>query len=201
MMDEVFLRRLSRWQAETQREALADLYAQTHAGGPGAGVRDGGGPGRAYGEGEAARARFLRRFAADVRRPGFDMVIAGAEERLTGCAYGFTADRFSGWWQELTGTLPPEVAELRSAGGLFVVSEMMVRPAERRFGIATRLRELLLLRAPSPWSVALVPTGDDTAAATYRAWGWSLLEGVRVDGTEDRGDAELWAGRRARPAG
>ncbi len=61
-MAEVFLRRLTRWQAEAQREAVADLYVEAYR--------------EPSGEEFRERGAFLQRFAEHVQRPGFEMVIA-----------------------------------------------------------------------------------------------------------------------------
>jgi hypothetical protein len=62
MADTVFLRHLSRWQAEQQREAFADLYVEAYGGGSVTEFND--------------RQDFLWRFADYVQHPGFDMMIA-----------------------------------------------------------------------------------------------------------------------------
>ncbi len=63
MAAEVFLRRLSRWQAEQQRNDIGDVHVMVYRGDVGTEYRD--------------REDFLGRFEQDVRRPDFDMVVAG----------------------------------------------------------------------------------------------------------------------------
>ncbi len=110
-MAEVFLRRLTRWQAETQRESVADLYAAAH---------------RDPVSGEApGREDFLRRFAEhDVQRPGFEMVI-GSDPALAGCCYGYPLDRADDRCRELPGEVPDALREQGAAGGLFLVAELL----------------------------------------------------------------------------
>lgn len=164
-MAEVYLRRLSRWQAEQQRHAVADVHVTAYRGAAGAEYRD--------------RQGFLSRFEQHVQRTGFDMVVADATG-LVGCAYGFRADRTGAWWAGFRGDLPTEIEELTASGRTFLLAELMVLPAHRREGIATRLGERLLARLATDLVVAAVDRPDDdsrqnAAARTLHAWGWSNL--------------------------
>ena len=146
MADTVFLRHLSRWQAEQQREAFADLYVEAYGGGPGgaggpAGSRGSGGSCGSGGEFQD-RQDFLLRFADYVQHPGFDMMIASEAGTVVGCVCGFRTDRGDSSW--------PGHEDLTSAAGqVFTVVEVMVLPSHRRRRVATRLLEQLLARAGS----------------------------------------------------
>ena len=168
-MTEVFTRRMSRWQAEQQREDVADVYVEAYHG--------------TAGEEFSHRQDFLRRFADDARRPGFDMVVA-SERRMNGAAYGFRLDRADDWWREFTGSPPAQLEELTASGQVFALAELMVLPSYRRQGIATKLMNQLLLRSNAALATALVgPASDDgfgssdsaTAAAALAAWGWTRI--------------------------
>lgn len=163
-MVEVFTRRMSRWQAEQQQEAVADVFVEAYQGSPGEEFHD--------------RQEFLRRFTADTRRPGFDMVVA-SERRMTGAAYGFVLDRADDRWREFTGDLPPQIEELTASGQVFALAELMVLPAFRRQGIATRLMNQLLLRSDAALITALVADDGEAAHSTLRAWGWDRIGDVR----------------------
>lgn len=157
-MSELFLRGLSRWQADTQREAVADVYVASYNGAVGGAAPD--------------REGFLRRLEDHVQRPGFEMVLAGGD-RPVGCAYGFRADRSGVWWPDFPEGPPLALAEVTSSPRAFVVAELMVVPDQRRRHIATRLQQHLLARwAPSP-AVALLPQDNAAAEAAYQTWGWS----------------------------
>lgn len=102
-MSSVFLRRLSRWQAETEREQIGDLYAEAHQDVPG--VR------------ALSREEFVRAFVDhDLGQPGFDMVVA-SDPKLVGCAYGFQVS-----------DVPLGIAELAAGGHVFRVAGLMVTP-------------------------------------------------------------------------
>ncbi|MFD6292451.1 GNAT family N-acetyltransferase [Streptomyces sp. NPDC060205] len=180
-MAEVYLRRLSRWQAEQQRDAVADVYVGAYRNAAGAEHRD--------------RQGFLHRLEQHVQHTGFDMVVADTAGTV-GCAYGFRVPRTGEWWSDFQGELPADIEELTASGRTFLLAELMVLPAHRRRGIATRLVERLLIRLDADLVVAA--TGRDTdhpagsrgngadggggspgggspgaAAETFRAWGWS----------------------------
>src|SRR5579884_1879738 len=128
-MGEVFLRRLSRWQADANREALADLFVEAYEEPPGEEFRNRGG--------------FLERLSDHVQRPGFDLLLA-EDGPPVGCVYGFPLHRDGSWWHDFDGTLPEDIEELTASGRVFAVVELMVRPRYRRAGTATRLVSRLL---------------------------------------------------------
>ncbi|MGW1494248.1 GNAT family N-acetyltransferase [Streptomyces sp. NPDC002402] len=165
-MLEVFVRRLTRWQAEQQRESVADVYVETYRAFSGAEFHD--------------RQEFVRRFAEDVQRPGFDMVVTGAA-RLAGCAYGFRLDREGGWWQSFRGELPREVEELTASGQGFALAELMVVPAQRRRGVATALVRRLLERADTALVTVLLEPMDVPARSAFQSWGWTRIGDIGAD--------------------
>ncbi|MFE0101281.1 GNAT family N-acetyltransferase [Streptomyces sp. NPDC059009] len=154
---EVFLRRLSRWQAEQQREAVAGLHLE------------------AYGD----REGFLERFEHQVQQPEFDMVAADAAG-LVGCLYGHRAEPDGAWWRAFSGLVPSRtVGQHPVPERVFVLRELMVAPTHRRQGIASRLRALLLVRHAGELVVAELASGsgDELGRAVLRAWGWVPLGG------------------------
>ncbi|HEY3481382.1 MAG TPA: GNAT family N-acetyltransferase [Streptomyces sp.] len=151
---------MSRWQAEQQQDAVADLFAEVY-------------PGTASGE-PYDRPAFLRRFTADTRRPGFDMVVA-SERRITGAAYGYVLDRYDDPWRDVDGELPPRARELTASGQVFTLAELMVLPDFRRQGIATRLIGQLVLRSNAALFTVRVGADADAAHHALRAWGWTRV--------------------------
>lgn len=160
-MAEVFLRRLSRWQADQQREAVADLYVEAYR--------------EAEDEAFHDRIEFLTHLSEHVQRPGFEMVIASTTGLVAGSVYGFRADRTGECWQGFEGALPPETAELTSAGRVFVMAELMVRPSFRRSTVATRLQETLLNRADSGLAMVVIGQENAAARAALHSWSWENL--------------------------
>lgn len=161
-MAEVYLRRLTRWQAEQQRAVVADLYVTAYRTAAGAEYRD--------------REEFLRLFAQQAQHDGFDMVVADAVG-LVGCAYGHRLERDGAWWADFPVEVTPQTEELTASGRVFVLAELMVLPGYRRRRVATRLGELLLSRHPLDLVVAGV--GPDRVEGgirdLLRAWGWKEL--------------------------
>lgn len=182
-MAEVFLRRLSRWQAETQASDFAGLYAEVY--------RD------RQEDGTDLREEFLPRFAEHVQQPDFDMMIAG-NPGLVGCAYGFQIEKDGSWWDRFAG-VPQELVELTEVTGarqLFVVAELMVLPAHRHHGVGGRLVDQLLTRVGAPVAVALLDPAATSAQSAFRSWGWT-----KTGDLSPRGDAkplEAWSLRRDR---
>ncbi|MFJ9176721.1 GNAT family N-acetyltransferase [Streptomyces sp. NPDC102360] len=150
-----YLRRLTRWQAEQQRESVAALHAA------------------AAWHGIAAhhdRQEFLSRFERHVGRGGFDMTAAD-DAGLIGCAYGYHLGSEDAWWSEAM----PQAEELAASGGVFELAELMVLPAHRRHSIATRLVELLLSRHATDLVVTRVERSADGFRELLRTSGWKEL--------------------------
>lgn len=162
------VRALTRRQIEDRLGELGDLYAETSGGGPWAWNQ--------------ARGAFLRRLVADVRRPGFELLIAESAT-LTGCAYGFPVRRDGPWWEGLDGHLPGSVLRLAASERLFVVSRIVVPPRVRRqnqdraWNLARRLQRRLLTDYGAALGVTLVSRSDPRTVEALRSWGWRYAEG------------------------
>ncbi|MFI8188623.1 hypothetical protein ACIF8T_07440 [Streptomyces sp. NPDC085946] len=162
------VRRLTRRQTEDRLEELGDLYAETSGGGPWAWNQ--------------ARTAFLRRLAADERRPGFSLLIAETTA-LAGCAYGFPLRGDGSRWEGFDGYLPGGLLRLAAAGRLFVVSGILVPPRVRRqnqdraWNLARRLQRRLLADHGAALGVTLVDRADTATAEALRCWGWRYLDG------------------------
>ncbi len=145
----MFRRRLTRWQAETERADLAELYAVARPGG----------------QETADQEAFLRRLVDhDLGQPEFDMILAG-DPRPAGCVWGFRVDAENAWW---TAYAEPPVAP-----DVFVVAGLLVAPRSRRQGVAVGLVQQMLSRTRAPLALAPVEADDALAHASYGAWGWT----------------------------
>ncbi|MEU3374851.1 hypothetical protein ABZ734_30990 [Streptomyces sp. NPDC006660] len=159
LMASVRLRRVSRGRAQDLREDLAHLYTEARrvrVGETHCGLR---------------RTLFLRRLAADIRRPGFVLVIAETDH-LVGCAFGFPLPSDGRWWFGFDGTLPCDVARLTTSGDVFAISEILVRPHRAGGELACRLQERLLTGRRASLGAALVDPADLPALAGFRSGGW-----------------------------
>lgn len=178
-MAEVFLRRLSRWQADRERDAVADLYVEAYRGTAGEAFHD--------------RQEYLRRLGEHVQYTGFELVIASSGGALVGSVYGYRAERDHEWWHGLHSRLPAEMAELTTAGRVFVMTELMVLPSFRRRGIATRLQEHLLSPSGIGLAVTLIDQEDVPAREALASWGWESLG--KITPSPDRPPLESWTRR------
>ncbi|BCM67886.1 hypothetical protein EASAB2608_03220 [Streptomyces sp. EAS-AB2608] len=157
------LRPLSRGQVDDRLKELGDLYAEVSGGGP-----------WAWNE---ARAAFLRRLAADARRPGFSLLIAETTV-LTGCAYGFPAGGAGPWWAAVEEGVRCGLLRRIAPGRLFVVSGIVVPSRVRReyqdraWNLARRLQRRLLADHGAALGVTLVGSRDDGTVEALRSWGW-----------------------------
>ncbi|GAA2497240.1 hypothetical protein GCM10010406_37060 [Streptomyces thermolineatus] len=166
-MAEIFVRHLTRWQAENDREKFADMFVEAYAEVAGGEFR--------------GREGFLERFAVRARQPGFDMVVASAATVPTGCAFGHPVDRDGDWWQDFDGEVPRRVDELTASGQVFEVADLMVLPQHLGKGIGRRLHDELLEDRDELLGVLVTdwqtPTGEDY---DYSGWGWRPYGEVRA---------------------
>lgn len=171
----IHLRGLSRWQAEDQREEIADLYVESS-------------PVTEDDEYES-RAAFLHRLTEDVRRPGFAMMIAeatvsGEAPVLVGAVFGCPVGHDGGWWRGFRGTLPPHIDQLTASGHVFAITDIVVHRGERDRGLAERLQHRLIADHQSSLGVTTVPASNRSVAAAFQGWGWQDVgEIVRPPGS------------------
>lgn len=158
------LRRLNRWQAETMREDLADLYVESTQAQPGQEYR--------------GREAFLRRLTGDIRRLGFSLLVA-EDMTLAGCAYGFPVPRQGAWWSGFDGTLPQSVEQLTASGHVLAITEIVVHPHTDDRGLARRLQERLLADHHASLGATLVAQTDAPAYDAFLSWGWQDIGSLR----------------------
>jgi GNAT superfamily N-acetyltransferase len=160
----VRLRRLNRWQAETLREDLADLYVESSRAQAGQEYR--------------GREAFLRRLTGDIRRAGFALLI-GEDTAFAGCAYGFPVPREGTWWRGFDGALPQSVEQLTASGHVFAITEIVVHPHTDDQGLARRLQERLLADHHASLGATQVDEADAVARDAFLSWGWQDIGGIR----------------------
>jgi hypothetical protein len=153
-MDAVLLRRLNRRQAQSVSGQLADLYVDSRK----ASSRE---PYRSL-----DRQDFLNRLAAEIRRPGFAMVIAETD-RLMGCAFGYRLRGDGFRWVGFEAALPHDVEQLTESGGVFAITDILVRPHPQgqEQDVARRLRERLLTDHQASRGATLVHRAEHPAPA------------------------------------
>lgn len=167
------MRTLSRRQAEDEQGAVADMSTAVHH----------------------DRETVLRRFAEDIGRPGFAIVVA-SEAGWAGCAYGYRVDPDGARWRGFLGDIPREMEELTQLGRVFAVMELMVLPEHRRRGVASRLMGQLLTGCDAALATVLTEPGNIQAHNAFVAWGWIRIGSLRADpATQVR---DLWTHRLAR---
>ncbi|AVH57496.1 hypothetical protein C4B68_18840 [Streptomyces dengpaensis] len=158
-MAPVRLRRLNRWQVDSLREDLADLYVESRATAPGDPYR------------RPSRQDFLNRLTTDMRRPGFAMVIAEMD-RLMGCAFGFPVRDDGSWWLGFEGPLPRSIEQLTVSCSVFAFADIMIRPHPQDRGLARRVQARLLTDHQASLGTTLVDRADRPTLAALHSWGW-----------------------------
>lgn len=120
-----------------------------------------------------------RQFRVRHRQPGFVLAEARHGGYLVGYASGLPLRPSTSWWKDLTSPLPADVTT-EYPGRTFALTELLVRPAWRRQGIATSLHGLVLSGRPEERATLTLPPGATPAQRALRGWGWRKIARTRA---------------------
>ncbi|MCX5336160.1 hypothetical protein [Streptomyces sp. NBC_00140] len=76
------------------------------------------------------------------------------------------------WWLGFDRTLPRSIEQLTVSGGVFAITDILVRPHPRDERVARRLQGRLLSDQHAALGATLVDRFDHPALAALRSWGW-----------------------------
>lgn len=122
---------------------------------------------------------FARQFRVWCRQPGFVLAEARHGGYLVGCASGMPLRPSTSWWKDLTSPLPADVITERS-GRTFALTELLVRAAWRRQGIAGRLHSLIMGGRPEERATLTVSPAATPAQRAFHNWGWRKIARTRA---------------------
>jgi ribosomal protein S18 acetylase RimI-like enzyme len=151
-------------QAGLHVEELQALHAEVYADPPYGCTDDG--------------AQFADHFRVQRRQPGFVLAEARRGGYLVGWACGMPLRSSTSWWRDLTTALPAEVTA-EHPGRTFALTELVVRAAWRRQGIARTLHDLVLRGRPEERATLTVLPAAAPAQAAFRGWGWRKVARTR----------------------
>ncbi|MEU6025105.1 GNAT family N-acetyltransferase [Micromonospora sp. NPDC047134] len=150
--------RLDRHRADEVNDILGDLvevYLDAHSG-----------DGEFYNE-----SRYRQQLAGHMKVPGWELVTATIDGRLVGYAYGFPLPAGTRWWNGIEEPYPAGFTQ-EDGRRTFALSELLVRPAWQRRGIARALHDELVGARPESRMTLLARPDNAPAQAAYRSWGW-----------------------------
>jgi ribosomal protein S18 acetylase RimI-like enzyme len=107
-------------------------------------------------------------------RPGFELIVAHAGDRIAGVVWGYIGDRGQYWSDAVAASLPPDVADAWVGGHLEVV-ELIVADGYRRRGVGRALLTSLVQRSSASRAMLSVRDSASPARALYRSLGWREL--------------------------
>ncbi|MEV1016927.1 GNAT family N-acetyltransferase [Micromonospora sp. NPDC049751] len=162
MIEGLQLRHHSAGEAEGILDQLVDLYLEVYAGG-----------GEFYSE-----DRYRRQLDLHMQRVGWELVIAEVDGSLVGYIYGFPLPAETRWWEGLHDPVPPGFTD-EDGTRTFAISELMVRPAWRRRGIAAALHDGLIAARTEQRTTLLVRPDNVAAQNAYRSWGYTKVTKLR----------------------
>jgi GNAT superfamily N-acetyltransferase len=117
--------------------------------------------------------QFWSRFENYVQAPGFVLVAASPDGRLTGYAFGSPLPANTRWWDGLDGTDDPDFTR-ETGNRTFAFREIVVRRSYQRQGIGHQLHDALLADRPEQRATLLV-RADNPARTLYVRWGWQQV--------------------------
>ena len=113
--------------------------------------------------------RYRRQLAGHLQAPAWDLVAASVDGEMVGYIYGFALPAGTRWWRGLLTDTPPGFTD-EDGQRTVAISEILVRDAWRRRGIARALHhEFLARRAESRATLLVEP--DNTSASRVRQLG------------------------------
>ncbi|MBM9624651.1 GNAT family N-acetyltransferase [Streptomyces zhihengii] len=119
---------------------------------------------------EAMDDEFNQRFPWFVEhwsgKDGFTCVVAYDGDEPTGFAYGAPLQPGREWWRST------EFEPTNGYTSTYAVSEVMVRPQWRKWGISDRLHEALLQERSEDLAVLLVDVTHPKVQELYESWGY-----------------------------
>jgi GNAT superfamily N-acetyltransferase len=126
-------------------------------------------------------ALLARQFQVWRRQPGSALAEARHGGYLVGYASGMPLRSSTSWWKDATTPLPDEITA-EYPGRTFALTELLVRPAWRRQGIARGLHDLIVGSRSEERATLTVPPGATSAQIAFRNWGWQKAARTRGSG-------------------
>ena len=116
--------------------------------------------------------RAAERIRGYLRSPGFEIVIAYADGRPIGQAFGYALPATSRWWTGLTGDDLPDGFTTETGSRTFAFNELMVLPEWQGRHIAHALHDELLRGRAEERATILVREDNVPARTAYFRWRW-----------------------------
>ncbi|TYC07137.1 GNAT family N-acetyltransferase [Micromonospora sp. WP24] len=158
MVENLQVRHYTAEQAEDLLDQLVDVYLDAHAE-----------------DGPLYNAdRYRRQLAMHMPRAGWQLVAATADGKLVGYIYGFPLAADTRWWDGIQGPVPSDFTD-EDGRRTFAISELLVRRAWQRRGIARALHTELMSSRTEERATLLVRPDNIAARNAYRSWGWQSI--------------------------
>lgn len=115
--------------------------------------------------------RYRTQLAAHTPRPGWELVAAAVDGQLVGYIYGFPLAPDTHWWDGLQEPVPAGFTA-ETGRRTFAISELLVRRAWQRRGIARALHDEVMSSRTEDRATLLVRPDNTVARGAYESWGW-----------------------------
>ncbi|HEY2551171.1 MAG TPA: GNAT family N-acetyltransferase [Streptosporangiaceae bacterium] len=120
-------------------------------------------------------------FAVRRRQPGFVLAEVRHGGYLVGYSAGMPLRPSTSWWKQLTTALP-EQDTAEYPGRTFALTDLAVRAAWRRQGLARVLHDQILTGRPEERATLAVAPDATAAQHAFRSWGWRKVARTRGGG-------------------
>ncbi|TDC38350.1 GNAT family N-acetyltransferase [Micromonospora sp. 15K316] len=158
MLENLQVRHYTAEQAEDLLDQLVDVYLDAHAE-----------------DGSLYNAdRYRHQLAMHMPRAGWQLVAATTDGKLVGYIYGFPLPTDTRWWDGIQKPIP-EGFTSEDGRRTFAISELLVRRAWQRQGIARALHDELMSSRAEERATLLVRPDNTAARNVYRSWGWQSI--------------------------
>ena len=124
--------------------------------------------------------RYRRQLAMHMPRTGWELVAATVDGKLVGYIYGFPLAADTRWWDGIQEPVPVGFTK-EDGRRTFAISELLVRQAWQRRGIARALHHALMSGRSEERATLLVRPDNAAAVNAYHAWGWQSVAKLRAN--------------------
>ncbi|MCA1671523.1 MAG: GNAT family N-acetyltransferase [Actinobacteria bacterium] len=116
--------------------------------------------------------RYSQRIKRHATMSGFSAVVAYANERPMGFAYGITLPATTRWWATIQPPLTDPTFTHEDGRRTFALFEIIVKPEHQGQGIGQRIHDELLSKRSEQRITIATHHGNTHARNTYTRWGY-----------------------------
>ncbi|WP_030272888.1 GNAT family N-acetyltransferase [Streptomyces sp. NRRL B-24484] len=123
---------------------------------------------------------YEERLLAAIEMDGFETVTATAPDgTILGYVHGVTLPADRAWWVSLGDRRPDGILGAATAGDVFWLRELMVRPAHTNQGLGRRLHDEIIAGRGQSWTTLTCIIDNQPVHDAYVRWGYEIIGRIK----------------------